>query len=85
MRRIFCIVLTGLMLMSPLAISGCDKKIAEEKEVDVDDNKIETRETTVEETPSGDIKIEKKSTTETPSGDVIKEETETETKPVENQ
>lgn len=85
MRRTLCIALTSLTLMTPLAISGCDEKIAEEKQVDVDNNKVETKTTTVEQTPSGDIKIEKKTTTETPGGDVIKQETETETKPVENQ
>lgn len=83
MRRIFCIALTGLMLMSPVAISGCDKKIAEEKEVEVDDGQVETTTKTVEQTPEGDIKVKEKTTTETPSGEVIKQETETETKPVE--
>lgn len=62
-------------------LTGCEEEIAHQKEVEVDDGEVTTRETTVTETPQGNVEIEKKTTIEEPGDGTVKTKTETETIP----
>jgi hypothetical protein len=63
-------------------LSGCEERVAYEKSVDVEDDKVKSKETTVTETPEGNIRVEEKRTTEEYDDGQLKKETETETRTV---
>ena len=70
------IIITLAILGAGMLPSGCDREVSHEKKVKVSDGEVKTKETTVTETPQGNIKVEQK-TTQTEDG---KTATETKTK-----
>ena len=74
------VTLALAMLGAATLMSGCDREVSHEKSVKVKDGELKTKETTVTETPQGNIKVEEKKT-ETEDG---RTKTETTTKEYES-
>jgi hypothetical protein len=63
-------------------LAGCEERIAYEREVDVDNGEVTTKETEVRRTPQGDLQVEERTReVEYDDGRIEKETTETETVP----
>ena len=61
MKRMLIIGYVAVALVGGMwLLTGCEEEVAHEKQVEVDNGEVTTTETTVRETPEGDIRVEKK-------------------------